>query len=222
MSDLLIQEVTEAVRRDRAEKFWVENRALLIALVVAIIAGTAGGQIYRNWKHAKNEQFSSTLVKATASINGGNAQTAIEPLTALVKTSRGEQKAVAGLWLARAQIGSGATKDAQATLSDIVKTAGKNSVWQDTACIWSAGLGEGWPEGCDASAGSPLQALKLELAAADAIGKQEWEQARTLLAKLHELTANLPEQQKRATQLQLLLPPEAAKAPADPVPSAKE
>lgn len=221
MSDILIQEVNDAVRRDRAERLWKQNRVTLIALIVAVIVGTAGGQIYRNWKNDRNAVFSAALVNATQAINGDTPKAAIAPLSALVKESHGEQKAIAGLWLARAQIRTGDTTQAEATLTDVIATAGRGSAWQDTACIWQVALIDAWPEGCDASANSPLQAAKLELAAADALAEKDWERARVLLVKLQDLSANLPEQRSRAHQLSLLLPPKP-EAPAKPKQNAKE
>lgn len=218
MSDLLIQEVSEAVRRDRAEKFWRENRGLLIALVVAVIVGTAGGQVYRNDKNKRDSAFTATLVEATKTINGGDAKEAIAPLRALSEQVHGEQRSVALLWLARAEVKAEKTKDAETTLTQAITSAEKNSVWQDTACVWLAGIKGNWPESCDATAPSPLQATKLELAAADRIAAQDWAAARRLIAKLQKTTENLPEQHRRAVQLELLLPPETA----EPAPSAKE
>lgn len=218
MSDLLVQEVTEAVRRDRAEKFWVENRGLLIAVVVAVIVGTAGGQMYRSHKNERNSAFTATLVDATKTINAGDANEAIAPLRALSEKASGEQRSVALLWLARAELKAEKTADAEVTLTQAIQSAEKNSVWQDTACVWLAGTKGTWPEGCDAMAASPLQATKLELAAADRIAAQDWPAARRLIAKLREATENLPEQHRRTAQLELLLPPETA----EPVPSAKE
>lgn len=221
MSDLLIQEVNDAVRRASAEKWWQENRGMLIALVVAIIVGTAGGQAYRSHKNKQDNSFTATLVEAAKTINSGDANDAIAPLKALSETAGGEQKSVALLWLARAELKADKKKDAQATLTQIVTTAQKNTVWQDTACVWLAGIAGGWPENCDAMAASPLQATKLELAASDRIAAQDWVAARRLIAALRTASENLPEQHRRSAQLELLLPPETAD-PADPVPSAKE
>lgn len=222
MNDILIREVNDAVRRDRAERMWKQNRVLLVALVVAIIVGTAGGQIYRHWKNERNAGFSDALVNATQAINGDDPKAAIAPLERLVAESRGEQEAIAGLWLARAQLRAGDTAQAGTTLAGVIATAERGSAWHDTACIWQAGLLDAWPEGCNTSVGSPLQPAKLELAAADALAAKDWERARTLLAKLREVSANLPEQRSRAQQLSLLLPPQPEAAPAESAPPAKE
>lgn len=208
MTDMLIAEVNEALRRDKAERFWVDNRKGLFALVIAVIVGTAGGQIYRTWKAEKNAHFSATLVEATQTINGIKPHKAIAPLKALVEKSSGEQRTIAQLWLARAYIQSNDKKRAHdAVLLAILQDAERGTVWYDTACVWAAALAYTFPVECDASVASPLQSTKLELAAADAISKQDWVKARPLVAKLKELSATLPEQRERANQLALLLPP---------------
>lgn len=215
MTDMLIQEINEAVRRDKAERMWQENRGLLIALVVAIIVGTGGGQVYRHWKNEQNARFTSTLVEATGQINGGDVDKAETALKALAKDARGEQKTIASLWLARAQLKQGDTKAAGKTLETVIQTGERGSAWHDTACIWQTGIQGEWAKGCDASAASPLRSTKLELATADAIAKSDWVKARSLLAQLKDEAKTLPEQRIRAQQLSLLLPPESAPAEAD-------
>lgn len=215
MTDMLIQEVNEAVRRDKAERMWQENRGLLIALVVAIIVGTGGGQVYRNWKNEQNARFTTTLVEATGQINGGDVAKAETALKVLVNDARGEQKAIASLWLARAQLKQGDTKAAEKTLETIIQSGARGSAWHDAACVWHTGIRNEWAAGCDASADSPLRSTKLELATADAIAKGDWMKARSLLAQLKDAAKTLPEQRIRAQQLSLLLPPESAPAETD-------
>ncbi len=224
MTDILIQEVNDAMRRERAEQAWEKNRGLIIALIVAIIFGTAGGQIYRSMKAERNAAFTNGLVDATESLAAKNYDDAAKTLESLAADAKGEHKAMAQLWLARAYIEGGKQEEAKAPLEDVLKNGTRATVWHDAACVWMTGLTNTFPEQCDASAKSPLQTTKMELAIADAIAKKDWVKARSLYAQLRELASSLPEQRQRVVQLGMLLPPEVADAKdaAQPAAKAKE
>lgn len=212
MSDMLIQEVNEALRREKAERFWVDNRGAIIVLIVAIVVGTAGGTMYRNWKNERNAHFSDVLVQAQHALGDSKPDAAIALLDGLVKESAGEQRSIAQLWQARAELEAGKKEAAATTLKTLIQTAEPGSVWLDAACVWQTGVTGSFPNGCDASAESPLRGTKLELAAADALAQKDWVRARSLLASLSGTAAPNSEQASRARQLALLLPPEEAKA----------
>lgn len=207
MNDMLIQEVNDALRKERAEQFWVKNRGGLLALVVAVIVGTAGGQIYRSWKQDRNEAFATAIVEVQGQIETGRFAQANLALETLAKDYSGEQQQIARLWLARAQIAEGKAEAAETTLEALIESKGNPTSWKDAACVWHAGLTSTWHKACDALQDSPLQTVKLELAAATAIAKKDWDAARPLVKKLQELSEELPEQRVRAGQLALLLPP---------------
>ncbi len=207
MTDMLISEVNDALRRAKAEKLWKNNRGLIIALVVAIIVGTAGGQIYRTQKNKSDAAFTSVLIAATQDMSSNKPERAIEPLEALVKESKGEQRTIAALWLARANFGANKSDEAVKGLEEIVAKADRGTAWHDAACVWLAGAKNTWPQECDATVKSPLRTTKLELAAADAIIAKDWEKARSLITQLTEASSDLPMQQTRVKQMALLLPP---------------
>lgn len=65
-----IEEVDEEVRRDRAEKLWKRWSPLVIGIVVVLLAGVAGFQVWKGWEADKaaaaGARFTSALGLAQA------------------------------------------------------------------------------------------------------------------------------------------------------------
>jgi len=61
MSELL-REVDEALRQERAMKFWKENAAYIVFFVVGTIALTGGLSAYKSWKASENEKQTAQLM----------------------------------------------------------------------------------------------------------------------------------------------------------------
>jgi hypothetical protein len=186
----------------------------VLIVAVAIIAGTACGQVYRHWKAGQDAAFTAGLVEATGKLEQNNAPQAVALLTPLAEHAKGEHKAMALLWLARAQFAADDSKAAQKTLTQIIASQDEKSIWKQTACIWQAGASGTWPQDCTHADSSPLHSSALELAMADAIQRQDWKNARSLYTQLRTLSADLPEQRSRVLQLGLLIPEEMQRSDA--------
>lgn len=213
--DLIMREVNDAIRRDRAKDAWERNKMTLLALAIAVVIGTAGGQLYRSMKDGHNADMTNELLTAQRLLETGKAAEAAAAFGKTAEAQKGEQKALLQIWQARALITAGEEAKAKEVLADIIAHAKKDGTWRDLACVWTAGLGDLLPKECDTNTATPFARMKHELAAADAIAARDYTTARTQLAKLKGGNVT-PEQQARAMQLELLLPPEQA-AKADPL-----
>lgn len=65
-SDIL-REVDEALRVEKAKKFWAEHGKALIALAVALVLGTAAQSGWRAYQHHKAETSTAQFVDALKS-----------------------------------------------------------------------------------------------------------------------------------------------------------
>jgi hypothetical protein len=210
--DSLLREINEDIRRDKARDAWNRNRGMLIALVVAIVVGTAGGQVYRTQKAKHDSGMTSALLDAKQELESGKPKEAAALLKQAAAKESGEDRALLQSWQARAELTAGDDAAAEATMADIIKTAAKDSAWRDLACIWTAGLKGAMPEACAGNGQSPLRGVKHEMAAATAMEAGDFDRARAELASLRALPNATPEQQARAMQLELLLPPQESAA----------
>ena len=87
----ILREVEESMRAEKAAKFWKENGSIVIAMVVALIVGTAAQSLWSSHKHSQNEASTSLFLDA---IEGKTAQA---DLAALSKEEKGTGSALAGL-----------------------------------------------------------------------------------------------------------------------------
>lgn len=212
MNDSLLREINEDIRRDKARDAWKKNRGMLIALVVAVIVGTAGGQVYRHQKMKNDSGMTSALLEAKQQLEAGKPKEAASLLGKAAAAESGDDRALLQSWQARAELTAGDDAAAEATMTEIIKTAAKDSTWRDLACVWMAGLKGAMPGECTGNGKSALAGVKHEMAAATAIEAGDFDRARAELASLRTMTNATPEQQARAMQLELLLPPQESAA----------
>lgn len=208
MVDMLITEVNDALRKDKWQQFFDTHKRTIIWVIAAIILGTAGGQIYRSIKHDRNSAFTAVILHAKRNIEAGNAQNAIEQLSAAREKSSGEQKAFISLWLARAQLADKQKDAAKATLQSMVENGQGKSFWRDSACVWLAGIDGDMPKACAPDSLSDLSLLANEISIANALFNSEFEKARGLIGDALSNKHITAPQRLRIKQLQLLLPPQ--------------
>jgi hypothetical protein len=204
MDDSLIREVNEAVRHDKLQRAWREHRMLLLLLVVALILGTAGGQLYRQYKTSQSAEFTGRLLEGIQQFKGGEPKKAARHFAILAKDSNGERAALSNLWRARAALKAGETKEAADVLRVLAESGETGTVWQGEACVWLAGLGEPLPAGCTAKTG-PFSSLLLIFKAAEALAVGEAEEARALLKRAEKADNVTPQELSLIEQLSLLV-----------------
>lgn len=207
MNDSLIREVDEAVRQDKLQRLWREHRGTLLLLIVTIILGTAGGQIYRQQVVSQQAEFTGRLLQGVAQFKAGEPKRAARSFAVLAKDSEGEQAALAKLWRARAALKAAETKEAVDVLRELAASEKPESVWQAEACVWLAGLGEKMPKPCAAQPG-PMQSLAQVLKAAELLAGGETEKARRYLKRAEQSEQVTPQELSLIEQLSLLLPTE--------------
>lgn len=208
MVDMLITEVNDALRKDKWQQFFDSHKRTIIWVVAAIIAGTAGGQIYRSMKRERDSAFTAAILHAKRHIETGRAQDAIEQLSAAREKSSGEQKAFVSLWLARAQLADSQKDAAKATLQSMVENGQGKNFWRDSACVWLAGIDGAMPKACAPNSLSDLSLLANEMLIANLLFNSEFEKARSLIREALSSKNITQPQRLRIKQLQLLLPPQ--------------
>jgi hypothetical protein len=208
VDNTLMREINEDIRRDKARDFWKNNKTTLLAVAIAVVVGTGAGQVYHNMQNKRDAEMTAELLEAKQILESGKAKEAADLFEKAAATRKGDRKALLQVWQARAEVTAGDDKAASATLRDIIANGDRKSAWRDVACVWVAGLEGTLPKECASNEPSPLAQMKHELAAADALAAKDWTRARAEIASLRATPGISPEQQARAMQLELLLPPQ--------------
>lgn len=65
----IFQEVDEALKQEKAEKFWHEYKNTIITAIVVLIGSTALSSAYINWDTKADQKQTATLIKALESDN---------------------------------------------------------------------------------------------------------------------------------------------------------
>lgn len=133
MSDLL-QEIDEAMKREKAAQFWKENGPYIIGGAVLLVAMTGVFTAWNAWKLKKNTEQTNLLVSA---LSTPFPETALEAATTSLK---GEHRAAAELHRAAYLIQSNKNGDALAVLEALRKDGGAPALWRDLATLMAARL----------------------------------------------------------------------------------
>lgn len=115
MSDIF-REVEEDVRRDRLEQFWKSNGAYVVALVVAVMLGVAGYQVWLRYQAAQREKDYAAF---TAAQHLTDPKAAAQAFANLAKTAGGGYAVLARMEQANLLLQSGKQADAVAIYKDI-------------------------------------------------------------------------------------------------------
>lgn len=219
-TDSFLDEVAEAVRRDRLAR-WFRRWGWLIALVVAGIIGTAA---VLEWRKEQAE--------ADAQLRGEAILTALEtedPAARLAALEElpvsGDRGATAALLLAAEQADAGDTAAAIGTLSTVAGDSQVPPLTRDLATLKSLLLQgtDADPAALEALAapGAPFGLLAREQLALIALEKGETDDAIARLQAIREDAEVTPSQRGRVEALlnALGVPPEAAEAPVPDVPA---
>lgn len=133
MSDLL-QEIDEAMKREKAAQFWKENGPYIIGGAVLLVAMTGIFTAWNSWQLKKNTAQTNLLVSALSS---PFPETALDAAAASLK---GEHKAAAELHRAAYLIQANKNGDALAVLDALRKDGGAPALWRDLATLMAARL----------------------------------------------------------------------------------
>lgn len=133
MSDLL-QEIDEALKRERAEKLWREYGPTLIAGIVLLVVLTGVFAGWNAWQEKHNIRQTNLLISA---LETPYPETALK---AASTTLSGNHKALAQLQLAGYLAQNDKNDEALAQYQDIAAERGTPAVWRDLATLMAARL----------------------------------------------------------------------------------
>lgn len=120
---ILEREVEEALQRERLQKFWEKYKFTIIGCVIAIVVGTAGGQLYQNWKKevrlSESDQFESAVL-----LNHTNKkEQAVSVLEDLSRSAHTGYGSLAELKLASIYFEQGKQEEALNTLKSVFENS---------------------------------------------------------------------------------------------------
>lgn len=129
-NDSFIDEVAEAVRRDRIN-LWFRRWGWLLGLVVALIVGAAA---WTEWRESRRE--AAAELRGEAILTAAEARDPGERLAALSELPRqGDEGVVAALLLAAEQSSAGDAEAAAATLNAVASDGQVPPLYRDLAAL---------------------------------------------------------------------------------------
>jgi hypothetical protein len=152
MTDIL-EEIDQALRRERAAKLWKEYGPSVITGLVALVIFTGIFSAYNHWTFQKNQNQSALLIQALEQAMDAEA------LNASLKDLKGTHRALAMFHLAAARINDQKPQDAIALYREISVMRGVPDFWRDLAMLNAIRL-EWDAHGDTAQAKAYIDALK--------------------------------------------------------------
>lgn len=178
MADLLIEEVNEALRRERLHRFWRQIRVPLLLAVALLILGTAGSSIYRHHEYQEKLAVSNMMLRGIVAYNQKQYEEASEEFTKAGKVASGEMLGLPLLWQVKGLLAEGKTEEAITVLQALIAPGAATLRVRDMACLHLYALSVDAGAACAGQSASPLQAgLRLLHAA------QIWQAGDVTLAK---------------------------------------
>ena len=167
MTDMLIQEVYDDVRRERMHALWNRVKTPLIAAIVIVIAITAGTSIYKHYDHKAKGEATASLLRGAEFYARKDYKAAAPIFAETAKTAKGELHGIALLWQARSLLAGGDVAGGTAVLNTLAAdNAAENARNHDMACVHLYSLNADVPASCAGTAASPMQSALALLNAA--------------------------------------------------------
>lgn len=139
MSDLL-QDIDNALKQEKAEKFWRENGPYIVGGAIALVLLTAAFTAWNSWQLKINTRQTNLLVSAMETPYPETA------LTAAAQALEGKHKAMAQLQAAGHQAKGGNTEAALGLYRAVITDGSAPEIWRDLATLmtvrleWNASL----------------------------------------------------------------------------------
>lgn len=167
MADHLIDEIDDALRRERVETFWKRFGQYVVAGSVGVLLLTVGAVVWQNHRHSENEAWTKAMLEAQASFAEKDFGKAAASIEEAEEAARGDLEVITGLWQAQIALKQKDAKKAEEILSSL---AGEG-VYADFALLLQRASQE--KAGKDMPTTFRLSALELKAARALASGKKE-------------------------------------------------
>ncbi len=140
MVDHLIDEVDDALRRERIETFWRNFGRYIVTASVLIILTTIGVVAWQSHKADKQREWTSALLTAQQHITAADWDKAHDVLSSLTEDASGEIGTLAYIWKAQVEMQQGNEEQARATLGQADLAPGHNA-YQDLGLLYEQALG---------------------------------------------------------------------------------
>lgn len=128
MSDLL-QDIDDALKREKAEKFWKENGPYLLGGAVMLVLFTGIFTAYNTWKMNRNIEQTGIIVAAMQS------KSPVEGLEASVTNLKGQHKAMALLQIAGLKLQDNKPDEALKLYRQVAADGSLPDLWRDLATL---------------------------------------------------------------------------------------
>ena len=139
MSDLL-QDIDNAIKQEKAEKFWRENGPYMVGGAIALVLLTAAFTAWNSWQLKINTRQTNLLVSAMETPYPETA------LAAAAQALEGKHKAMAQLQAAGHQAKGGDAEAALGLYRAVIADGSAPEIWRDLATLmavrleWNASL----------------------------------------------------------------------------------
>ncbi|MCW0233791.1 MAG: tetratricopeptide repeat protein [Ferrovibrio sp.] len=128
-----IEEVDEEVRRDRAERLWKRWSPVIIGIVILLLAGVAGHQVWKGWQADKAAAAGARFSAALGLAQAGKPAEAATAFADLARADAGGYAALARFQQAANLVEAKDAAGAIAVYDAIAGDAGTNPRFRDLA-----------------------------------------------------------------------------------------
>lgn len=130
----ILREVDEALRVEKAQKFWQEHGKAIIACAVALVLGTAANSGWTSYQNTQAEKATAQFMDALQN------KEPMESLKKLSATESGAGSALAGLSAASLSIASSQWDNAMAEYSHLLANKKSPQTYKDLATVQMVAL----------------------------------------------------------------------------------
>ena len=135
MSDIF-QEVDEDLRRDRTTQFMKRYGGIFGAVLLLLVAATAGWQAWQGWQKSQREAETAQLVSALSQTAAGPQQ-GIDALSSYAGKAPADLAVLARLNEAALRVGEGKAGEAVAIYDSVASNTAAQAVYRDLATLLS-------------------------------------------------------------------------------------
>lgn len=137
MTDLFIQEIDEAVRKDQYEKLWQQyGRGVMIGCVIVVL-GVAGYSWFKNQQTTKLEAATASLAETLQGLAPGKEAEVSAALASAATTAPGHLPMLERFYAASLAANAGKAEDALAQYALISADSSVSATYQDLAKLLS-------------------------------------------------------------------------------------
>ena len=138
MSEEIIREVDEEVKRDRLQSQMKRYGPFIAAAVVVVVAAATAGAWWVDFQEQRRQQRTDEFTQASALASEGRVEEALEAFGALADSGDSGYRILAGLRQASLLVEAGDNEAAVAIYEEIASTKGVEAHFRDMAIVLGA------------------------------------------------------------------------------------